>query len=269
MEIIRPLPRRSLPRIAVFDFDGTLSLIRGGWTDVMVGMMVEQLLPLPAADTEAKLRKRVTDFVLDLNGQPTIFQMQRFVDEMRRCGGQPDAPEFYQREYLRRLGKRIDERKAAIREGRMSPDELMVPGARRLLVALAKRGVELSLASGTEIEWVREEAAVLQIDQFFDGRIYGPGTDPRAFTKLGVMQDALARHHSTGEVLLGFGDGVVETENVHFLGGTAIGVASDEIGRSGQPVPWKRSRLIDAGAHIIVPDYAVLDDLLERLRAVG
>jgi phosphoglycolate phosphatase len=269
MEIIRPLPRRPPPRLAVFDFDGTLSLIRGGWTDVMVGMMVEHLVQTPDADDETNVRARVTDFVLDLNGQPTIFQMQRFTDELRRYGGTPDPPEAYHREYLRRLSVRIDGRKAAIREGRSTPDDLLVLGTRTLLQALADRGVELTLASGTEIEFVREEAAVLQIDHFFEGRIYGPGANPRAFSKLGVMQDALDRHRATGELLLGFGDGVAETEIVHGLGGTAIGVASDEVGRSGQPVPWKRTRLIDAGAHVVVPDYAATDELLAWLWRAG
>jgi len=145
----------------------------------------------------------------------------------------------------------------------------MISGSRALLQALADRGVELTLASGTEIEFVREEAAVLQIDHFFGDRIHGPGDDPRAFTKLAVMQEALSHHKLGGDVLLGFGDGVVETENAHFLGGVAIGVASDEVGRSGQPVAWKRTRLIDAGAHVIIPDYSALDDLLAWLWNAG
>jgi len=269
LEVIRPLPRRHPPRVAVFDFDGTLSLIRGGWVDVMVGMMVEQLVSLPKADDEATLRSRVRHFVLDLNGQPTIFQMQQFVDEIRRAGGEPAAPEAYHREYLRRLGVRVEERKAAIRSGSVSSDDLLVPGSCALLKALCDRGVELTLASGTEIEFVREEAAVLRIDHFFGDRIHGPGENPRAFSKLSVMQEVLARHQVGGEALVGFGDGVVETENAHFLGGVAIGVASDEMERSGEPVAWKRTRLIDAGAHVIVPDYSALGELLAWLWQCG
>ena len=41
IEIIRELDPREPPRHVLFDFDGTLSLIREGWMDVMVPMMVE------------------------------------------------------------------------------------------------------------------------------------------------------------------------------------------------------------------------------------
>ena len=36
VEVIRELPGTEPPRHALFDFDGTLSLIREGWPDVMV-----------------------------------------------------------------------------------------------------------------------------------------------------------------------------------------------------------------------------------------
>ena len=43
VEIIRELDSREPPRHVLFDFDGTLSLIREGWINVMVPMMVETL----------------------------------------------------------------------------------------------------------------------------------------------------------------------------------------------------------------------------------
>jgi beta-phosphoglucomutase-like phosphatase (HAD superfamily) len=61
--------------------------------------------------------------------------------------------------------------------------------------------------------------------------------------------------------LLGFGDGFVEIEEVKRAGGIAVGVASDERERTGIN-DWKRSRLIAAGADLIVPDYRDLDALL-------
>jgi phosphoglycolate phosphatase len=265
MELIRPPARRQAPQLAVFDFDGTLSLIRGGWTDVMVGLMGELLRETPHAPDDVTAQARIAEFVLALNGKPTIFQMQRFAEEVRASGGRPETPEAYHRLYLQRLGERIDERKAALRAGRVTTDDLMVPGARALLQALSKRGVELTLASGTEIEFVRAEAAVLEIDHFFGGRIYGPGDDPRAFSKLAVMEQLIARHQLPGAALLGFGDGIVETENIYSLGGVAIGVASDELARSGHPEAWKRSRLIDAGAHVIVADYRSPEPMLNWL----
>ena len=43
IEVIRPGATAAHARVALFDFDGTLSLVRSGWMDVMVPMMVEIL----------------------------------------------------------------------------------------------------------------------------------------------------------------------------------------------------------------------------------
>lgn len=61
--------------------------------------------------------------------------------------------------------------------------------------------------------------------------------------------------------MIGIGDGVVETIDMAELGGFTIGVASDEVARSGKLEVWKRDRLVESGAHLIVPDYAVAADL--------
>ena len=44
MESLRPGVSAARARVALFDFDGTISLIRAGWMDVMVPMMMEILL---------------------------------------------------------------------------------------------------------------------------------------------------------------------------------------------------------------------------------
>ena len=36
----------------LFDFDGTLSLIREGWPEVMMPMMVEHLVRIPGAERD-------------------------------------------------------------------------------------------------------------------------------------------------------------------------------------------------------------------------
>jgi hypothetical protein len=67
-----------------------------------------------------------------------------------------------------------------------------------------------------------------------------------------------------GHQLLGFGDGFVEIEEVHGVGGVAVGVASNEESREGIN-DWKRNRLIRAGADIIIGDYRCQDRLFEIL----
>ena len=64
--------------------------------------------------------------------------------------------------------------------------------------------------------------------------------------------------------MLGFGDGYVEIENVKAVGGTTIGVASDEVNRE-QLNLWKRERLISVGADIIVPHYTEQEALISHL----
>ncbi len=44
IEIVREVDRAARFRHVLFDFDGTLSLIREGWPEVMVPMMVEVLV---------------------------------------------------------------------------------------------------------------------------------------------------------------------------------------------------------------------------------
>jgi DUF971 family protein len=64
--------------------------------------------------------------------------------------------------------------------------------------------------------------------------------------------------------LVGFGDGFVEIEEIKRVGGVAVGVASDEKHREGIN-EWKRGRLLQAGADIIVPDYRDLSALMDLL----
>src|SRR5579871_5206247 len=90
-------------RVVLFDFDGTLSLIRSGWMDVMVPMMVEILADLNTGETEEQLRAVVEDFVWRLTGKETIYQMIALADALRERGGTPLEPLVYKKMYLDRL----------------------------------------------------------------------------------------------------------------------------------------------------------------------
>lgn len=264
-EYLRPISRAPW-RVAVLDFDGTLSLIRSGWVEIMVTLMVDVLRPLPGTtESPQDLEAFVSDFVLNLNGRPTIYQMDYFVQVARERGGHPESAQHYTDQFLHALHAKADRRIAALAAGQVSADELLVPGARPLLDDLIRRGLTLTLASGTAEVNVRREAALLGIDHYFEGRMFGPGDQPREFSKFAVMQRTLAETGAGGHQLLGFGDGFIEIENVKQLGGVAIGCATDEEHRSGRVEPWKRTRLIQAGADVIVPDYrnwpAVADQL--------
>src|SRR6187399_162325 len=93
-------PRPTLTH-ALFDFDGTLSLIREGWPDVMVPMFVEMLPPL-SDETDEQRRRLCLDDIMRLNGKQTIYQMIQLAARIQERGGSPKEPLWYKHEYLRR-----------------------------------------------------------------------------------------------------------------------------------------------------------------------
>ena len=77
----------------------------------------------------------------------------------------------YKKIYLDRLWTRISGRVEGLRNGSLHPDQFTVPGSRELLEALRERGLQLYLASGTDDANVKEEAALLDLAKYFDGRV--------------------------------------------------------------------------------------------------
>ncbi len=257
-------PRREISHV-LFDFDGTLSLIRQGWPDVMVPLFLE-VLPRRAGESEEDLRSLVVEDIMRLNGKQTIYQMIQLTERIRQRGGCPREPLWYKHEYLRRLDEHIRDRIEALRSGRRTADELLVHGARSLLEKLTQRGLILYLASGTDEPCVHNEAALLDIARYFPGRIYGAQDDYRQFSKKLLINRILTENRISGARLLAFGDGYVEIANTKEVGGLAVGVASDEANNgSGRMDEWKRQRLLGVGADVVIPDYRDADALLDWL----
>ena len=260
VEIVRPGAVATSARVVLFDFDGTLSLIRSGWVDVMVPMMVELLTELNSGESEAQLTAVVSDFVARLTGKQTIYQMIQLADEISRRGGSPKDPLYYKHLYLDRLGERIAYRLEDLRQGRVAPDTWLVPGSRALLESLRARGLKLLLASGTDEVFVKDEARLLDVERYFDGGIYGAQDDYKSFSKAIVIERLLQGAGYQGHEFLGFGDGYVEIQNVHQVGGITVGAATDEPACR-QVDAWKRDRLIGVGADYIVANYECLAEL--------
>lgn len=262
-EILNPDLARGHIRHALFDFDGTISLIREGWQGVMIPMMVELLMQTPEHEDEAAIEAVVNEFVARLTGKQTIYQMIQLVEELRKRGGAPLEPLAYKYMYLDQLSARVNDRVAGLKAGRVDPDDLMVPGSRAMLDSLCARGVSCYLASGTDEPFVLAEAAVLGVAPFFDG-IYGAQDDYKSFSKKMVIDRIIAEHGLAGPEFVAFGDGYVEIEDTKRVAGIAVGVASDETRRTGLD-EWKRRRLIEAGADLIVPDFREHQALLGYL----
>ncbi|MEO8125990.1 MAG: HAD family hydrolase [Bryobacteraceae bacterium] len=268
IEIITKGASAQRTRVALFDFDGTLSTIRSGWMDIMIPMMVQVLVDLKSGETEAEIRAIVEDFVGRLTGKQTVYQMIELADQIRQRGGTPLDPLSYKRMYLDALWQRIEGRIVDLKKGNTSPETYLVPGSRALLESLRERGFKLYLASGTDDAYMQEEARLLDVTRYFDGGVYGALDDYQSFSKAILIQRIINSAEFRGHEFLGFGDGYVEIENVKNVGGVAVGVATSE--------PdclvvdeWKRSRLVGVGADFIVPNFLEQERLFEVLFPVA
>src|SRR5215471_9555119 len=138
LETIHPGAAAPDARVAIFDFDGTLSLVRSGWMNVMIPMMIEILADLKTGESEAELRTVIEDYVWRLTGKETLYQMIELAEQVKRRGGIPKPPLEYKRMYLDRLNDVIAYRIEELRGG-CSPDKYLVPGSRALLESLRER----------------------------------------------------------------------------------------------------------------------------------
>ncbi len=257
------------PRLShvLFDFDGTLSLIRQGWPEVMVPLFAEVMPPL-ARESEEDRRRLAFEDIMRLNGKQTFYQMIQLAERIRERGGQPREPLWYKHEYLRRLDARIRSRTEGLRQGTIQPDDLLVHQARPLLEELVRRGFHLYLASGTDEVYMKEEARLLNLTRYFGPHLYGALDDYKQFSKKIVIERILRENSIPGEQLLSFGDGYVEIQNTKEAGGLAVAVASDEARNgSGRMDEWKRQRLLGVGADVVIPDFRDGLALLERILA--
>ena len=256
LQVINPaaIERLGHVRHVLFDFDGTLSVLRQGWEPVMAAVMVEAICGDRPATPE--IEQEVQEYIDRSTGILTILQMQWLEQAVRRHAkvAHPRTAGEYKAIYLEQLMKTVALRIAKVADGRIPPDEQMVAGARAFLTDLRHRGVGLYAASGTDHADVVHEAQVLGLASYFTGGIYGALDAIEAHSKERIIQRILDENHLTGEALMVVGDGPVELREAHARQAIALGVASDEIARSG----WnfnKVKRLVDAHADLMVADF--------------
>ena len=252
-------------RHVVLDFDGTISLIRDGWQNVMVPMMIECLqTETDTTETSEQLETLVVDFVDRLTGKQTIYQMMQLSEEIEKRGGTPKETLAYKDEYNRRLLPVVEERIAELAAGTLSAEPLRVPMSLEFLQSLREMGINCYLASGTDVEFVKNEASLLGVAEYFDGGIFGALREYQKFSKAMVIQKIITDFELSGNELLIVGDGYVEIENAKSVGAIAVGVASVEENMYNMNAD-KRERLIRAGADIIIRDFREGTQLLNYL----
>jgi phosphoglycolate phosphatase len=266
IETIHPGASSPDPRIAIFDFDGTVSLIRAGWLDIMIAMMIETLSALHTGESEEELRQIIKTFVWANTGRDTLYQMISLAEAVAARGGVPPDPQEYKQRFLVNLFEVSGRRIADLRGGRAAPDQYLVPGTRAMLEDLRARGLSLYLASGTDEVHLKQEADLLDVTRYFDGGVYGALPDPEAFSKRLLVERILKLPGMRPDCLLGFGDGPVEIEELKRARALAVGLATDEP-ECLVTNAWKRCNLIAAGADYIIPNYLCRQALLPTLFA--
>ena len=254
IEIIKHPTRKGF-KYALFDFDGTVSLLREGWREIMIPYFVEVILKTDPSAGNDDITALVTDFVDKLTGKQTIFQCIRLDEEVRKRGGKAVDPYEYKAEYLRRLMVNIKNRHESILNKTAKPADFLVPGCAEFLALLKDNGVKLYLASGTDEVDVISEAVLLNVSEYFNGGIYGAKDDIKDCSKELVIRQILDDNNISGDELISFGDGYVEVQLIKDIGGYAIAVATNEKERKGVN-PVKRKRLLEADADAVIPDFA-------------
>jgi len=260
-------------KYAIFDHDGTISTLREGWENIMSPMMMKAVLGDMYYDADEalyhKVKARVADFIDKTTGIQTLVQMKGLVELVREFGLVPEneiLDEFgYKHIYNEELLKMVKVREAKIGRNELSLEDVTMKNAVLLLNTLHNAGVKLYLASGTDEEDVKNEARVLGYDHLFDGGIYGAVGDVTKEAKKMVLDRILDDiDDSETEDIVTFGDGPVEIRETRKRGGLTVGIASNEMKRHSLNKS-KRTRLIKAGADIIIPDFSQLQLLLNLL----
>jgi hypothetical protein len=215
-----------------------------------------------------KVHKRVLEFIDSTTGIQTIVQMEGLVDLVKEFGLVSEKnilDKFgYKEIYNKALMKMVNTRIKKYKVNELDINDFTIKGAVAFLEELRNKDVMLYLASGTDRKDVLREAKVLGYAELFNGGIYGALGDIKKYSKKIVIEKIMNENNLKGVNLAVFGDGPVEMRECRRRNGVAIGVASDEIRRYGLN-PSKRTRLIKAGAQIIIPDFSIKSDLLKFL----
>ncbi len=255
-------PKLNKIRVAVLDFDGTLSTLRCGWEGVMRPMMVEFISGGNAdVQTLKKIEEEVSGYIDESTGIQTATQMKWLYETVIKYGLNKDAPSDiwkYKAEYNRRLMENVMCRRNDVERGKTARENYMVAGAEEFLKLLKKHGLEIYVASGTDTTDVKDEAKILGLDNYFTA-IEGAEPKSEICSKEAVISSLLERNKGESGMLV-CGDGKVEIRLGRGAGALTLGVASNE--ESGYGINMaKFERLKKAGAHAVVSDFKNIKEI--------
>ncbi len=272
IELVEEFPADLNIQVAIVDHDGTISTLREGWEKVMLPVMMESICGSQLQNLSTgvldKLTIKCRDFIDQTTGIQTIVQMQGLramvLEEGYIAEAELKTAAEYKAYYLDQLMVSVDDRMQRLKRGERSLADFTLLGAPELLNALVEKKVILNMASGTDEKDVQIEAKALGYANQFDGGIHGSKGNEIGDAKKIVISRIVQQDGCQGGNLVVIGDGPVELLEGRRVGALCIGIASDEVRRHGMDFS-KRTRLIKAGAHIIVPDFSQLDQLIQLI----
>jgi phosphoglycolate phosphatase-like HAD superfamily hydrolase len=251
-------------RHVLFDFDGTVSVLRQGWEPVMQAVMLNAICAGNPPTHE--LVTDVRDYIDVSTGQLTILQMQWLAEKVKSVGmeNNPLSAAEYKNRYLHELMFSVSKRLEALETETAAAFDYLVLGSKEFISGLAEKGATLYIASGSDHADVVREASALGIADYFTGGIFGALDASESNGKERVIQRILDDHQLSGNELLVVGDGPVEISEGRQRGAITLGVASDEVVHSG----WnehKVERLTRANADFLVADFSHASELMDFL----
>jgi len=256
----------------VFDHDGTISTLRQGWEEIMEPVMIKSILgdQYNSIDQAGynEVVKQVREYINKTTGIQTIYQMEglvKMIEEFAYVPKNKILDKFeYKQIYNDALMEMVNKRLQKLKAGELDAFDFMLKGAYKFLAGLKSRGVRMYLASGTDVEDVINEATMLGYADIFDGGIYGALRDAKKFSKKMVVEKIINENKLKGNELAVFGDGPVEIREGRRFGGISVGITSNEIRRYGMDIA-KRSRLVKAGAQLLISDFSQFQILIKLL----
>ena len=272
IEIIAPgFSRGKLPKIAIFDHDGTISVLRQGWEEVMHSVMAEAVRgnALLSFSQMQAIHEAVSSLIEKTTGIQTLAQMYQLKDLVLSFGHAEKVkvldPKEYKEIYNRALLASMEKRMELVKKGKLALEDVTIKGAFQFLKKLSAMGTRLYLASGTDQEDVIREAQILGYADLFTGGIRGSvgdiNNDPKKIVIRSIIAEIGQDGGSPAEAVV-FGDGPVEMREAKKAGILAIGVLSSENRRWGRNED-KRKRLILGGADLLIPDFSWADELCQ------